>query len=68
MKIKVQARNLQPGDVTGSGETITCVFPNPRIHGKHQAGKVEVGLSALHKLPRVAIWGAYTEIGVERAI
>jgi hypothetical protein len=63
-KIKVQARFLQPGDVTGSGEVVRSVssgIGTPR-------GKVDVAL--IHgSTPRIrkAIWGAYTEISVERA-
>jgi hypothetical protein len=68
-KIKVQARNLQPGDVTGSGEVIRGIQNSPRIpygYGKHQTGKVGISLEkGDHR--RYTIWGAYTEISVERA-
>lgn len=65
MKIRVQARNLQPGDVTGSGERVVKVETGVRT----PKGKVEVFLRPriLADGIRKAIWGAYTEINVERA-
>jgi hypothetical protein len=71
MKIKVQARNLQRGDITGSGEVVRSVGPAriPRGYGPYQSDKVEVELNALKNArTRVTVWGAYTEIGVERAV
>lgn len=63
MKIKVQARNLQRGDVlTGNGAVVCSVSAGIRT----PARKVEVTHEKRgHK--RTDIWGAYTEITVERA-
>ena len=65
---KVQARALQRGDVTGSGETVVGVFQGPRIpagYGRHRMDKVEVQLER-HGRCRTSIWGAYTVINVQR--
>jgi len=65
---KVQARALQRGDVTGSGETVVFVFQGPRIpagYGKHRMDKVEVTLEKGNRR-RTSIWGAYTMINVQR--
>lgn len=62
-KLKVQARALQSGDITGSGEMVIGVMvglTTPR-------GKVEVVLERGTKTRR-AIWGASTLINVTRAV
>jgi hypothetical protein len=60
-KLKVPARNLQPGDLTGSGETILKVAVG--LHTPR--GKVEVTLSKNNRM-RFAIWTASTLINVTR--
>jgi hypothetical protein len=61
MKLNVQARYLQAGDVIGSGETVTYAG-----RGAHTpAGKVEVWLLRNGR-DRQAFWGLYTRINVER--
>lgn len=71
MKIKVQARNLLPGDVTGNSEVVRSIISSPRVprgYGPHRADKVEVILNKCDgRLARSTPWGAYTEINVERA-
>jgi len=67
---KVQARALQRGDLTGSGETIVAVFQGPRIpagYGKHRMDKVEITLERDGRR-RTSIWGAYTLINVRREV
>lgn len=58
---KVQARYLQPGDVTGSGETVRNVSAGVRT----PRGKVEVALEKDGRR-RISCWGAATVIGVRR--
>ena len=62
MKLKVQARNLQSGDRIGSGEIVRSIQTGLRT----PRGKVEVMLHSDRK-DRMALWGAYTEINVERS-
>lgn len=61
-KIKVQAQHLKPGDIVGSGECVAGVGAGTRT----PKGKVEVLLDSENDT-RLAIWGKYTMIGVERA-
>lgn len=60
-RVKVQARDLQRGDVTGSGETVVRVSSGLRT----PRGKVEVYLEKNGR-QRLAFWGAYTTINVNR--
>ncbi|WP_407166605.1 hypothetical protein [Bradyrhizobium sp. ORS 111] len=60
--IKVAARHLLRGDVTGSGETVLSVSVGART----PRGKVEVALQKGDR-KRAALWGASTTIGVRRA-
>lgn len=60
-KHKVPARALQPGDVTGSGETVERVSAGLRT----PSGKVEVTLVKGSRR-RLAMWGASTVINVAR--
>lgn len=62
MKLKVQAQHLQPGDVVGSGEIVSSVSAGTRT----PKGKVEVCLDRGPAF-RMAIWGKYTMINIERA-
>jgi hypothetical protein len=59
--MKVCARYLQPGDVTGSGETVvktSAGISTPR-------GKIEIVLERDgHR--RLAVWGASTIVNVKR--
>lgn len=58
MKVRIQAQHLQPGDIVGSGEVVTQVT----IDSIHWSSKqVQVKLN-----PRIAYWGKYTMINVER--
>jgi len=59
--MKVCARYLRPGDVTGSGETIIKTSAGT----KTPRGKIEVVLERDGKR-RLAIWGASTTINVKR--
>ena len=59
--IKVPARALQRGDVTGSGETIVSATAGVRT----PRGKVEVTLEKGER-SRLALWGASTLISVTR--
>lgn len=59
---KVQARALQRGDITGSGETIVSVSAGART----ARGKVEVTLEERDGYRRTLVWGAYTMINVRR--
>jgi hypothetical protein len=59
--IKVPARHLQPGDVTGSGETVVSVSADART----PRGMVDVLLQKGAR-KRAAIWSARTIIGVRR--
>ena len=65
MKLRVQAQYLQPGDIVGSGETVNNVqegLDTPK-------GKCEVVLNRTKNgtlFMRVAFWGKYTMINVER--
>lgn len=70
-KLRVQARNLQIGDITGSNERIEGVWRDVRT----PSGKVNVKLSRTVRDPagqalgtsiRTPQWGAYTEINIER--
>lgn len=64
-RLKIQARDLRPGDVVASGEIISWIGRGART----PAGKVEVRLrksTGPHTI-RIAIWGAYTMIGASRA-
>lgn len=68
MKIKVQAQHLQPGDIIGSGEK---VISNPQAGVRTPKGKVEVLLETYRvdgskMFTRLATWGKYTMINVER--
>ena len=58
---KVQARALQRGDITGSGETVVGVSAGIRT----PSGRVEVTLEKDGRR-RTSIWGAYTMINVQR--
>lgn len=57
MKLKVQAQHLRPGDIVGSGEVVKHVSAGTLT----PKGKVDVWLDT-----RMASWGKYTIIGVER--
>lgn len=57
MKIKVQAQHLQPGDMVSSGEKVEHVSAGTLT----PKGKVDVWLDT-----RMACWGKYTMINVER--
>jgi hypothetical protein len=59
--VKVCARYLMPGDVTGSGETVIKTSAGT----KTPRGKIEIVLEKNgHR--RLAVWGASTIIGVQR--
>jgi hypothetical protein len=58
---KVVARYLQPGDVTGSGETVVQTSAGVRT----PRGRIEVVLEKGGKR-RLALWGVSTTIGVRR--
>lgn len=71
MKIKVQAQHLQPGDVVGSGETVTQCYDS----GANPPGKITVSLrrtirdkngQSLGTKERSSYWGKWTTINVER--
>jgi hypothetical protein len=62
MKIKVQTLYLQPGDIVGSGETVSKVIANA---GSLPSNKCYVYLMKNDQL-RIAEWGKYTMINVER--
>jgi hypothetical protein len=59
--MKVCARYLQPGDVSGSGETV--IKTSARISTPR--GKIEIVLEKDGNR-RLAIWGASTTINVKR--
>ncbi|SFO74578.1 hypothetical protein SAMN05216330_104469 [Bradyrhizobium sp. Ghvi] len=59
--IRVPARHLFRGDVTGSGETVLSVSAGART----PRGKVEVSLEQGGR-QRTALWNAHTIIGVRR--
>lgn len=59
--VKVPARNLVRGDVTGSGETVLAVSNGART----PPGKVELCLQKGAR-QRTAVWNAHTIIGVRR--
>ena len=59
---KIQARHLQPGDITGSGEMVRSVSVGVRT----PRGKVEVVLEKDGRR-RMSFWGAATVIGIWRA-
>jgi len=62
--MRVQARNLKPGDVTrGTGETVVRVSAGLRT----PSGKVEVTLTDGERI-RTATWGKYTEISIQTLI
>lgn len=69
-KIKVQAQHLLPGDIVGSGEK---VISSPQSGVRTAKGKVEVLLETDRYVDgskiftRLAVWGKYTQITVERA-
>lgn len=68
MKLKVQAQHLQPGDVTGSGDTVAGVVINS-IHWP--SSKVRVVLDKNDKITdqvhtRSVYWGKYTMINIRR--
>lgn len=58
---KVQARALQRGDITGSGETVVGVSAGIRT----PRGRIEITLEKDGRR-RTSIWGAYTMINVRR--
>lgn len=58
---RVHARNLLPGDIVGSGETVVSVSAGART----PPGKVDVTLT-LYGCTRTVAWNAATYIGVER--
>jgi hypothetical protein len=58
---RVHARNLLPGDIVGSGETVV----NASAGARTPAGKVDVTLT-LHGCTRTVAWNAATFIGIER--
>jgi hypothetical protein len=62
MPHRVAARHMQAGDVIGSGETVVRVSAGVRT----PRGKVEVLLDRGGRR-RLATWGAYTVINVQRA-
>ena len=59
--IRVQARHLLRGDITGSGETVLSVSVGART----PRGKVEVSLEKGAR-QRTAFWNGQTIIGVRR--
>src|SRR4051794_10834681 len=59
---RVRARNLLPGDIVGSGETVVSVSAGVRT----PPGKVDITLT-LHGCTRSVAWNAATFIGIERA-
>jgi len=63
MKLKVQAQHLQPGDIVGSGEKVSCVIQRS-IHWP--SSKVWVELETKIGGLRNSLWGKYTMINVER--
>lgn len=65
MKLRIQAKYLQPGDIVGNGEIISSVQAGvltPKGKVEVVLGKVKDG--ALYS--RLSIWGKYTIINVER--
>jgi len=60
-KVRVPARELQPGDVVGSSETVTSV----QVGVRTPRGKVEVFLKKGERQRR-ALWGASTMINATR--
>ena len=65
MKLRVQAQYLQPGDIVGSGETVNNVQEGLNT----PKGKCEVVLNKTKDgilFKRIAFWGKYTMINVER--
>lgn len=68
MKLRLQAQNLQPGDVIGSGEVVAGVTVSS-IHWP--SSQVCVHLAKPNSNPettdlRSAYWGKYTMINLER--
>lgn len=64
MKIKVQAQHLKAGDIVGSGEKVLATTTNAV---KLSSKKIWVKLSKPETYgERVAEWGKYTMINVER--
>lgn len=62
MKLRIQAQHLQPGDIVVSGETVDKVIRNTISLPSH---KCYVYLKKNEEL-RIATWGKYTMINVER--
>lgn len=62
MKLKVQAQHLQPGDIVGSGEEVIGIVRNGV---GLPSNKVRIGLEDNFST-RIAYWGKYTIINVER--
>jgi hypothetical protein len=60
--MKVCARYLQPGDVTGSGETVV----KTSVSSLTPRGKIEIVLLDTDGSRRLAVWGASTTINVKR--
>jgi len=62
MKLKVQAQHLKPGDIVGSGESVSAITINST---KWPSNKVYLELLNDSGL-RSVLWGKYTLINVER--
>lgn len=63
LKPKVQAQHLQPGDIVGSGEKVSCVIRNAvGLPSNKCFVELETKIGGL----RNSQWGKYTMINVER--
>lgn len=71
MKMRVQTQALKPGDIVGSGETVTAVYDSLACaRGKlcvvlHRTIRDKNG-QPLGSRDRTAQWGKYTKIGIQR--
>lgn len=63
VKLKVQAQQLQPGDIVGSGEIVHSLIISSV---RWPSNKVCVNFSKNGEDSRSAIWGKYTMINIER--
>lgn len=67
--MKVQTRDLQPGDVLSSGETVVR-RPTPEFHPMYGKNKMRVTLSNPNPNARyqveTRVWGKYTTIFITR--
>ena len=61
MKLRIQAQQLQPGDIVGSGEVVKQIILNSI---QWPSNKVKVTLFKNNQ--RTVLWGKYTMINVER--